>query len=481
MKQKLKHYWKRFWRVARLFIILAFIAVFFEKSHDDFNESSSRILAASRDHTFNYVEWELNALFSKLRQELWGFHGYLPADDQNRLVLDYFAQQRRLWQVDAEIETVSDNETLEALQSEQAALQSALTAQQPLVEHIIETQVSATLEAEGFATLGQVLPPVTMHFLDIPDLLVVSPRDEIRQEMTLVLNPNTLVERAALEAQIASDVPDFSVWITPIGGVGVYPSMVTETDRPVVAFEITVHEWTHHYLIFFPLGLQYFSHPDTRIINETTATLVGDEIGNKVIERFYGDAIQDDPLVYLQAIPDYRQLLAAIDTTDNTYNIQLSENTSASSRLTADYLVAVGNESAAQLVLDLKRPTLAQSTVRDSASWIHHTRVTSDYLLSLGMVDAAEIAMENGRQHTGLRVLNQAWFAFNAGYQANPVIQQNPDGSQAIATQGGGGDPIGAAIYEIRARSASLKAFMTTMRGVTTREALFAALEALRE
>jgi hypothetical protein len=97
------------------------------------------------------------------------------------------------------------------------------------------------------------------------------------------------------------------------------------------------------------------------------------------------------------------------------------------------------------------------------------------------MVDAAEATMEIGRQHSGLRVLNQAWFAFNAGYQANPVIQQQPNGSTILATEGGGGDPIGAAIYEIRARSSSLKDFMDIMRGITTRDELLAALAEIRQ
>jgi len=77
-----------------------------------------------------------------------------------------------------------------------------------------------------------------------------------------------------LENQIAAGLPDLSVWITPIGGVGIYPAMVTETDQAVVAFEITSHEWSHHYLSFFPLGLSYFSSPDARIINEQLPTFL---------------------------------------------------------------------------------------------------------------------------------------------------------------------------------------------------------------
>jgi len=68
-----------------------------------------------------------------------------------------------------------------------------LQEKQALVEHIIEGQVSAVLAEEGFALWGQPLPPVTMHFLDIPDVLVVSPRDEIRQVTTVTLKPLELI------------------------------------------------------------------------------------------------------------------------------------------------------------------------------------------------------------------------------------------------------------------------------------------------
>jgi hypothetical protein len=88
--------------------------------------------------------------------------------------------------------------------------------------------------------------------------------------------------------------------------------------------------------------------------------------------------------------------------------------------------------------------------------------------------------MANGRQHTGLRVLNQAWFAFNAGYQDNPILEIRADGSTELVTEGGGGDPIGAAIYEIRARSSNLEAFLQIMRGITTSSELFDTLDRLR-
>lgn len=274
--------------------------------------------------------------------------------------------------------------------------------------------------------------------------------------------------------------------------------MVRETDRAVIAFEITAHEWAHHYLVFFPLGLEYFSSPDTRLINETTATIFGDEVGNLVIERFYRDYLASGQ-VYLQAIPDYRALLAQV--VGNVQAFYADDSAASSplmrpaegSRTVADVLLSSGHPEAAQLWLDVRanqnrllgyQPPTDPNQPRpdsDAAGWISHTRLMADYLLLLGDVPAAELAMENGRQHTGLRVLNQAWFAFNVGYQANPVLVQQPDGTASLVTSGGGGDPLGAAIYEIRARAGSLQAFLQIMRGITTRENVFAALDELRD
>jgi len=461
--------------VLRLAALLAVVALLFDVQSPPYN---ARVLRETRGQTFNYVEWEVGAILSKLHQELFGYHAYIPEEQRRAFVLDYFDLRGRLFALEGQIE---NNPTpAAALIPQRDALRQALNRRQALAEHIIEGQVSAILQAEGFGLGGQILPPVTMHFLTIPDVLIVSPRDEIRTAMTVTLQPMGFEERVLLESQIAAAVPDQAVWITPIGGVGVYPAMVRETDRAVVAFEITAHEWLHHYLVFFPLGYHYYTHPDTRIINETSATLFGNEIGNKVITRFYADDLAAGR-VYLQDAPDYRALLAAVaPPLEDTVLLQ-------DHRLLADFLLVAGRAEAAQLVLDLHgrwggiiAPPYPNRKPPDRAAWISHTRVTVDYLLGLGMVEAAEWSMENGRQHSGLRVLNQAWFAFNAGYQDNPVVTQQADGTSVITTSGGGGDPIGAAIYEIRARAGSLQAFVEIMRGITTREELQSALQTLR-
>lgn len=493
---RMKPLLKRMWLFLRLSLILLLFPLVIANASIDETTPSARIWAAARGHSFNYVNWEINALLSKARQELTGVHSYIPPDEKNEYVLAYFDDLRALFLLDSQLQNAPESDR-DALLIEYTQLEADLQSRQALVEHIIEGQVSEILRDAGFAMWGQVLPPVTMRFLDIPDVLVVSPRNEIRQTMTLTLNPMNFEERVALESDIARAVPDQSVWITPIGGVGIYPAMITQTDRAVVAYEIVAHEWAHHYLVFFPLGLEYFNSADTRIINETTATILGDEIGNRVIQHFYPQALAAGR-VYLQEIPDYRQLLAGVTggllqrpILDAPLEGDLNTANRSAGYL-VDFLMHQNRPEAAQVVLDQRRrfnatfgwqPPANLNANRpaiDRDGWVNHARVGADYLLVLGRVEGAELWMERARESAGLRVLNQAWFAFNVGYQANPVIQTLPDGTTALTTSGGGGDPIGPAMYEVRARAGSLQDFMQIMRGITTREELFKTLAHLR-
>lgn len=500
-----KKWRRRVWLFSRVTVLLLLLALLIDRNADHDTSLDGRISLATRGERFDFAVWEVQALLTKASQEMFGYHAYISEEERKKLVLEYLTLQNHLWALEQQIEAAALNPDatptpLADLEAEYEETGDVLDSKQPLVEHIIEGQVSAILQNEGLTWLGQVIPPVSMHFLNPPNVLVVSPRDEIRQYTTVVLNPHEFTSRVALEAKIAATIPEMSVWITRIGGIGIWPAMVTETDQAVIAFEITAHEWLHHYLIFFPLGMEYLGSEETRIINETTATLIGNEIGNKVIEYFYQDELAQG-LVYLQPVPDYRLLLAAVNNNQPRpevdgwgYSVFYTpyEISQSVTRATVNYLLAIRGEDAAQYVLNRRArhdsllgyfppsdPNHLPSDI-DQRSWLHHTRVMTDYLLALENVPAAEFAMENGRQHAGLRILNQAWFAFNAGYQANPVVQQQADGSIAIVTEGGGGDPIGAAIYEIRARSDSLKAFLQIMRDITTTTELFTALELLR-
>jgi hypothetical protein len=201
--------------------------------------------------------------------------------------------------------------------------------------------------------------------------------------------------------------------IVPLGGIALYPAMILETTSIPFAVETFAHEWLHHYLFAFPLGLNYDFAGEARIINETTADLFGKEIGRLVLERYYPD------------------------------------------------LVPAPVESS----VTPQSTTTPEPPVFDFGAEMNETRVMVDALLADGKVEEAEAYMEERRElfvanGYAIRKLNQAYFAFYGGYQAGDIPGV------------GGEDPIGPAVRAIRQASPSLQDWIVTMRGIISRDQL---------
>jgi hypothetical protein len=291
------------------------------------------------------------------------------------------------------------------------ARQAALT---PLAEGILQAQVTQVAADAGLATFGQPIPAVLYHTTSVPDALIVSPRGEIHQAANISIQANLPIDQQAdLEQRVERGL-DASALVVPVGGVGVYPTMIMRsTDRVWLASTIA-HEWTHNYLELRPLGLLYDHTPELRTMNETTADLVGTELGNDVIKRYYsgfGIARLQSPI--LMDLPG---------------------------RLPDPH--------------DEDRPPF------DFREEMHRTRVTVDLLLASGRIAEAEEYMERRRrQFVGngffIRRLNQAYFAFYGAYADVP-------GGPA------GDDPVGPAVRALRARSASLADFVNQIAWMTS-------------
>jgi hypothetical protein len=117
--------------------------------------------------------------------------------------------------------------------------------------------------------------------------LIISPRDRIEQTANISVNTDlTVDEQVELEENVAQGL-DVSSLVVQIGGVGVYPTMVARTTNQPWLLSTIAHEWIHNYLTLRPLGLLYGGAPELRTMNETTASIAGDEIGALVIEKFY--------------------------------------------------------------------------------------------------------------------------------------------------------------------------------------------------
>lgn len=371
-----------------------------------------------RDYQFDYVAWEVEALMAKAGQTLYGLQPFMDEVARSQYVRDYMADLAEAQSLEGQVGTIFTNPAVTDPEAESAELRARrdrlradLSTRQTLAESILEGQVAAVLVEEGFGMLGQLLPPISMRFTQVPNLLIVSPRDEIRFDISINILPLPVDQIAAIEAQIDQQ-ENVSSLIVPLGGIALFPAMILETPSIPRAVDVFAHEWLHHYLFAFPLGLNYDFVGETRIINETTASVFGQRLASLVLRRYYPE---------LAPPPTLPHLAPPVPPDPNAFNFGREMDT---------------------------------------------TRRRVDDFLAQGRVEEAEAYMEERRKFfydNGylIRKINQAFFAFYGGYQS---------GSGMAGT--GGADPIGAAVQGIFEDSPSIQEAIIRLRGVVTREEL---------
>jgi hypothetical protein len=373
------------------------------------------VRAYTRGLEFDFVDWTLNALGVKVRQASVNDQLFLSEAERSRRVREFFDLRAQLNQVEGDIATryadpaVADTAAATVdLRAQQAALRARLAERQALVEAILHEQVAVILAEQGMDLGGQIFPPPSFHFTPLPLALIVSPRNEIKQAaIQMIAGDLPLDQQVELEQRAALGL-DVSTLVTPVGGIGTYPTMVAQSADLNWIANVIAHEWAHNYFTLRPLGALYEATPELRTMNETAATLIGDEVGPLVMRRYYPDLAPPPPA--------FR----------NFIDRALSPE-----------------EQPGRLGFDFR----AEMRI---------TRVRADELLALGKIEEAEAYMEQRRQafwENGYRIrrLNQAYFAFHGAYNAAP-------GGGAS-----GADPVGPAVRLLRRRSASLAEFMTTI------------------
>jgi hypothetical protein len=391
--------------------------------------TSDRAQLYVRDLQFDFVGWTLNAIGAKLWQNSIDEQGFLSETDRATVVRNYFKLRSQLEQVEGQIankyadpSVANPASATESLRARQTDLRAQMRSMQSLAEGILQEQLSVILAEQGLTTAGQPLPPVAFHLTDLPYAFILSPRDVIRQDTDLDISGDlTLDQQVALEDKVSKTL-NVSALVVPLGGIGTYPTMVGQSsDLPWIA-SVVAHEWTHNYLAFRPLGVNYGKSPALRTMNETTAEGIGNELGTLLIEKYYPE---------LSPAPArFRNILT---------------------------------RNAAPAATPQPAPGF------DFVAEMHDTRVTADALLARGKVDAAEAYMEARRRVMWdhgyqIRKLNQAYFAFYGAY----------------ASSGGGAagsDPVGGAVRLMRRRSPSIAAFVNTMATFSNFEDLQAYLD----
>ena len=387
---------------------------------------TEQIRAFTRMIEFDYINWTLDALLVKNVQESIKAPRYMSTQEQRKVVFEYLrlVQEENqdtdsINKIYADPDVVEPDKTAAVLNERLRRLMASERSLKPLAEAVLQHQVSTVVSQMGLGLGGQPMPPVMYHATRLPNALIISPRDAIRQDLDISLQPEmTTKEMAQLEDSIENRL-DVSALVVPIGGVGTYPTMVMNTTDLNWLLEVISHEWTHNFLTLRPLGALYLSSQELRTINETTANISGKEIGRAVLERYY---------------PELVPLPASEDGLDQTQG-----------------------EPAA--------PPEEDPNVFHYNREMHETRVQVDQLLAEGKIKEAEDYMEGRRRFFWehgyqIRKLNQAFFAFYGAYDDVP-------GAGAA-----GQDPVGPAVQKLRRASKSLVEFLNRISWMTSFEEL---------
>ena len=392
--------------------------------------TTDRVRSFTREIEFDYPNWVWNAAWTKFEQGAVGLPYLFDRGTNKEVVIEYLRTTQNLMQAEQQVEKIFADPTINDKESASAYVRTQrdqLIARQkslaPLAEATLQRQISNALAELGLTTAGQPIPPVLYHISSTPLALIVSPRNVIQQTANISVLPTlTLDNQIKLEDQVAKSL-NVSTLVVPIGGVGVYPTMVMETTDLNWTLDTIAHEWTHNYLNLRPLGINYSTTPELRTMNETTASITGGEVGKFVIQKYYPELLQSS---------------------SNRNLTSFNKSTPASNQF------------------DDPPPF-------DFRAEMHETRVTADKLLAEGKIDEAESYMEKRRQvfwDNGylLRKLNQAYFAFHGAYADVP-------GGAA------GEDPVGPAVRALRAQSSSLADFVNTIAWMTSFQQLQQAIK----
>lgn len=365
---------------------------------------------------WDLVEWEVNALWEKLKAQVEQPADEVPPMAGSRLVQEYLERAVRIGHIERELEQRSIrayDQTSESLSAELVlelgGLREVQVETRARVEQLLERQIASQLSAAGFLGLGGVWPPVRFTFVEPPQKLVVSRRDQIETIYSQMLEAGMgLPVIEEIEEQI-NQQGNATAYITNIGGLGAFPTMVVDRASLRWVLSTVAHEWTHNYLVFYPLGWHYFASQDLTTMNETVAEIVGNEIGDYALAQYYPEIVVPNLPVIPEVLPE---------TLPFDFGMEMRVT-----RLEVDRLLATGDVASAEAYMEVRRQEF----------------------------------IENGFP---LRVLNQAYFAFHGSYGTSPASTS----------------PIGPKMERLRDLMPDVKTFLETVRSFTSVEDLDQAL-----
>ena len=383
-----------------------------------------QIARSVKSYRFDLLSYEVGAIAETIRDWITRPGSRLSPEEQKTLVKNYVSMAQEARSLEQEINRIyadpqqSDPAAASAhLQQRLDEIKQSMREARPLVENILQQQVGQTLKDMGLGTAGTVWPPLAFQFSDLPKYLIASPRDHIELVAGVHLRPDmSIAEKELVEDKVAQEF-NLSTLVEELGGLGVWPTMITNEANLSWILDTIAHEWLHTYMIFHPLGWHMFDSPEMDTINETVATIVGQEVGAETAWRYYGI-----PKPKPQPLPETSAQLPPPD--PNKFDFRLE---------------------------------------------MRRTRLKVDELLKQGKIEEAERYMEARRQlfvkhGYYIRKLNQAYFAFHGSY----------------ATSSASTDPIGPKLRELRSLIPDLATFVHQVQRISKPEDLDELLEEWR-
>jgi hypothetical protein len=450
--------WQRIQQVLERVFFFAAITVLLTgnaPAPGSFSAQLGRIIGGDQ---FNFAGWEVEALSEKGKQSVVPIQDYLDDQQRAQFVVDFLDLTRRADAAERKVDSIYSDPAVPdpyAASADQRAerdrLRAELERRRPMAEAIIDEQIASVLVGEGLAVGGRVFPPVQSRITPLPNILVLSPRDEIKREPGVVLSSGLTVDQAeAIENSLFMRL-DKSALVTPIGGLAAYPSMIIETPDLLFLLQVMAHEWTHHWLFLRPLGfnllLTSVSGGDLLTLNETVASLTGNEVGIEILKRYYPDiARRDYPQVYAPRPAAAQPASPPAEPDPNIFSFSREMH---KTRVQVDEYLARAHEYSVKAdAAQAAGQRGAEASLRaESSQWVVKAETY--------MEERRKLFLANGYR---IRKLNQAYFAFYGSYADQPGAS--------------GADPIGPAVVELRRKIPKLSDFLNAVAPVTTLDGL---------
>jgi len=254
------------------------------------------------EHLFSLVEWEVVNFPQKWLHSLTNLvpGSKLTREERLELVDEYLQTVRAANKEERRIEGANQLRSFRAGGSGAKAgpvsdelFQQLLARERelrPEVEETVEAEIHAVVaELDIDSRFGIVWPPIDIRFGDLPTLLVISPRNEINMVGAVFLDPEIEpFDRDEIERRVVNEL-DYAAYVDDIAGLATFPNMVSDSYTTRTVIRTAAHEWLHSFWFFHPFGRNYFASTEMTTLNETAATLAGNEIGDIAFERMGGD------------------------------------------------------------------------------------------------------------------------------------------------------------------------------------------------